>query len=94
VVGCLSWGGGRGSAKHLGWMICFGVDCPHPSWTESYMENPAFIRASLSDVRAIMAIMRVRVEELSMSGGDGTDSSTRVPIVRRAWVQMDMSYHS
>jgi hypothetical protein len=41
-----------------------------------------------------MAIMRVRVEELSMSGGDGTDSSTRVPIVRRAWVQMDMSYHS
>jgi hypothetical protein len=67
VVNCLS-----GGAKPLGWVICLDVDCPSPSWTGSYMENPAFIGVGLSDVRTIVAIIHVLVEEFTMSGGDGT----------------------
>jgi hypothetical protein len=44
------------------------------------MENPAFTKVNLSDVRIIMAIMRVLVEEFAISGGEGTYSSNRVPI--------------
>jgi hypothetical protein len=29
-----------------------------------------------------------------MSGGDGTDSSTHVPIVRRTWAPLVMSCHA
>jgi hypothetical protein len=42
----------------------FGVDCPSPWWIGSFMENPTFIGASLSDIRVIMAIMHVLVVEL------------------------------
>jgi hypothetical protein len=28
-----------------------------------------------------------------MSGGDGMDSNTQVPLIRCAWVHMAMSYH-
>jgi hypothetical protein len=58
-------GGGRGGgAKPPEWVICFGVDCLGPWWIGSFMENPAFIGASLSDVRAIMTIMCVLMVEL------------------------------
>jgi hypothetical protein len=33
-----------------------------------------------------MSIMRVLVVELTMSGSEGMDSSTRVPVVECAWV--------
>jgi hypothetical protein len=54
-----------GRAKPLGLVICLCVDCPGTWWTESFMEIPAFIGASLSDVRVIMVIMHVLVVELS-----------------------------
>jgi hypothetical protein len=57
-------------------MIYFGVDRSDPWWTKSFMETPAFIRVSLSDVRVIMVIMHILVEEFAMSGSDGIDSST------------------
>jgi hypothetical protein len=44
------------------------------------MENPAFTKANLSDDKIIMAIMRVLVEEFTISGGEGTYSSNRVPV--------------
>jgi hypothetical protein len=59
VLGYLS-----GGVKPLGQAICLGVDCPGPWWTESLMDKPAFTRADLSDVRVIMAIIRVHVEEV------------------------------
>jgi hypothetical protein len=49
------------------------------------MENPAFIGVGLSDVRTIVAIIHVLVEEFTMSGGDGTHSNTRVSIDSCAW---------
>jgi hypothetical protein len=50
--------------KALGWAVYLSVDCPRPWWTGYFMENPTFIRASLSDIKVIMAIMHVLVEEL------------------------------
>jgi hypothetical protein len=47
-----------------GQMICFDVDCPSPWWTGSYTENPTLIRASLSDVKVIMMVMRGHVVKL------------------------------
>jgi hypothetical protein len=44
---------------------------PNPSW-----RPPTFIGLSLFDVRVIMVILRVLVEEFAMSGSDGTDYST------------------
>jgi hypothetical protein len=46
------------------WAICLDVDHPGPWWTKYLMEKATFTRASLSDVRVIMAIMCVLVEEL------------------------------
>jgi hypothetical protein len=43
---------------------CLSVDRLGPWWTESFIENPTFTRASLSDVREIMVIMGVPVGEL------------------------------
>jgi hypothetical protein len=40
------------------------------------MENPAFIGVILSDVRVIMTIMRILVEEFAMSGSDITYANT------------------
>jgi hypothetical protein len=40
------------------------------------MEKPALTRANLSDVRVIMAIMRVLIGGVAISGDDGMDSST------------------
>jgi hypothetical protein len=45
-------------------VICFGVDRLDPWWTGSFMENPALIEVSLSDVRVIMVIIRVLIVEL------------------------------
>jgi hypothetical protein len=50
--------------KPPGWAICLCVDRPGPWWIRSLMEKPTFTRMNLSDVRVIMAIMRVLVEEL------------------------------
>jgi hypothetical protein len=44
----------------MGRTIYFGVDRPDPWWTESFMENPALIEASLSDVRVTMVIMPIQ----------------------------------
>jgi hypothetical protein len=48
----------------LGRAIYLGVDCLDPWWTRSFMENLVFIGVTLSDVKVIMAIIRVLVEEL------------------------------
>jgi hypothetical protein len=53
-----------GGAKPPRLVICLSVDRPGPWWTGSFMENTTFIRASLSDVREIVTIMHVLVEEL------------------------------
>jgi hypothetical protein len=53
-----------GGAKPLGRAIRLDLDCLGPWWTGSFMENPAFTRASLSNVRDIMMIIHVLVEEL------------------------------
>jgi hypothetical protein len=53
------------------------------------MENPAFIEASLSDVRVIMMCSHGGAV---VSVGEGTDSSTRVAIVRSMWSPVVMSH--
>jgi hypothetical protein len=50
--------------KPLGRAIYLSVDCLDPWWTRSFMENLVFIGVTLSDVRVIMAIIRVLVDEL------------------------------
>jgi hypothetical protein len=45
-------------------VINFSVDHSGPWWTGSFIENPALIERSLSDVRMIMTIMRVFMVEL------------------------------
>jgi hypothetical protein len=32
--------------------------------------------------------------DVAVTGGDGTGSSTQVPVVRRAWAPAAMSYHA
>jgi hypothetical protein len=64
-----------GGAKAPGWVICLNVDRPGPWWTGSFMENPTFIGVSLSNVRVIVAILRVLME-FALQDGDGTDFST------------------
>jgi hypothetical protein len=54
-----------GGARPLGLAVRFGVDCPVPWWTGSFMDNPVFIGLSLSDVRVMMAIMHSLIVELS-----------------------------
>jgi hypothetical protein len=44
-------------------VIHFGVDRPGPWWNESFMENPTFTEASLSDVRETTLFMGVLVVE-------------------------------
>jgi hypothetical protein len=48
-----------GGVKPPGPDIWCGVDHRGPWWTESYVEKPASIRACLSSVRVIIAIMDV-----------------------------------
>jgi hypothetical protein len=50
--------------KHLGWVIFFGVDRLNHWRIRSLMEKPAFMRMNFYDVRVIMVIMRVIVEEI------------------------------
>jgi hypothetical protein len=54
----------RGGAKPLRQTIYHGVDRPGPWWTESSLENSAYLGVSLCDVRVTIAIMCVLVEEL------------------------------
>jgi hypothetical protein len=54
----------EGGARPLGWVICLDVDRPGPWWIGSLMEKPTFTRVNLSDVRVIMTIMHVLMEEL------------------------------
>jgi hypothetical protein len=53
-----------GGAKNPGWAIHLGVDRSGPWWTGSLMEKLAFTWMNLSNVRMIIAIMHVLVEEL------------------------------
>jgi hypothetical protein len=62
---------GGGGAKPSGWAICLCVDHPGHWWTESFMESLAFIGDSLSDVRVIMTIMHVFMEEWSCQAMTG-----------------------
>jgi hypothetical protein len=71
-----------GGSKALGWVIFLSIDHPGPWWTGSFMENSSFIEVGLSDVRVILAIMCVLVEEFAISGGDRTNSTTRVPTAK------------
>jgi hypothetical protein len=58
------------------------------------MQNPAFTRAGLSDVRVIMMIYACSYGGVDASDGDGTDSSTQVPIIRCALVPVVMTYRA
>jgi hypothetical protein len=53
-----------GGVKPPGQAIYCGVDCPGPQWSGFLVEKPAFTEVSLSDLRVIMMIMCVFVEEL------------------------------
>jgi hypothetical protein len=72
-------------AKHPGWAICLGVDRSGPRWTGSLMKKPAFTRASLSDVRVIILIIRVLVEELLCQSVIGWILVLECLFVRCAW---------
>jgi hypothetical protein len=54
---------GRG-AKPMGQTICLGVNRLGPWWIKSFTENPDFTWVSLSDIRVIMVITWVLMEEL------------------------------
>jgi hypothetical protein len=60
ALGCI-WGG---VVKPLGWVICPCVDRLNPWWIGTLMEKLTFTRVNLSNIRVIMVIMRVLVEEL------------------------------
>jgi hypothetical protein len=87
VFNCLS-----GGAKDPGLASCHGVDCSSFWWNESFMEKPTFTRACLSDVRVTIEIV-CSCGGAAISGGDGTDPSTQVHVVRYVWVPVAMSYH-
>jgi hypothetical protein len=53
------------------------------------MEKPTVSRTNLSGVIVIMTIMCIA---MAMSGGDGIDSGTRVPITRCMWTPVATSY--
>jgi hypothetical protein len=48
----------------MGQTICLGVNRLGPWWIKSFTENPDFTWVSLSDIRVIMVITWVLVEEL------------------------------
>jgi hypothetical protein len=51
--------------------------------------EPSSYRASLFDIKVIVAIMRVlMVKLLWHARGDGIDFSTRVPAARRTWASL------
>jgi hypothetical protein len=52
------------------------------------MEKPTVSRTNLSSVIVIMTIMCIA---MAMSGGDGIDSGTRVPITRCMWIPVATS---
>jgi hypothetical protein len=58
------------------------------------MGNPTPIRGSLYDVRVIMVIMRVLVQELICQVVTGWISVLEYLFVRSIWVQVATSYHS
>jgi hypothetical protein len=80
-----------GGAKPPGRTVCHDVDHPGLRWTGSRMENPAFTRVNLSNVRVIMAIMRILMVELAMLGDDEMNSSTQVLVVRCMWAPVATS---
>jgi hypothetical protein len=51
------------SRRPSGLVSHFGVEHPGPWWNRSFMENPTFIEASLSDVRETTLFMGVLVVE-------------------------------
>jgi hypothetical protein len=57
------------------------------------MEKSALTRANLSDVRVIMAIMRVLVEELLFQATMGWILVLECLFLKCAWVLVVMSYH-
>jgi hypothetical protein len=57
------------------------------------MLKPVFIRTNLSDVKVIMEIMRLLIEELLCQAVTGY-SSTLVPVVRFSWAPLVMSCHA
>jgi hypothetical protein len=57
------------------------------------MGNPTTIGESLFDARVIMMIMCV-FGKVDMTGGDGMNFSTRVHVVRNAWLSVTTSYHA
>jgi uncharacterized radical SAM superfamily protein len=56
------------------------------------MVKPTFTRVSLSNVKVVMAIMRVSYGGVSMSGGDGMDSTTKVPTIKYMWALVAMAH--
>jgi hypothetical protein len=58
------WNAFPRGVKPLGWTICLGVNRSGHWWIRPFMENPTFTRVSLSNVRMIIAIMSILVEEL------------------------------
>jgi hypothetical protein len=69
--------------------VRFGVDHLDPWWTGSFLGNPAFIGATLSDVRGI--IMRVLMVGLSYQVVMGQISVLECLSARRAWAPVGRS---
>jgi hypothetical protein len=79
-------------APEMGYLT--DVDRPGPWWTGSLMEKLIFIRVNLFDVRVIMMIMHVPVEELLCQVVMGMYFSARVPVVRSVWVLVATFCHA
>jgi hypothetical protein len=58
------------------------------------MEKPAFTRASLSDVRVIMVIMRVPVDELLCQAATRWIPILECLFVRSVWASVATSCHA
>jgi hypothetical protein len=73
-------------------VIYFGVERLGPWWTGSFIEN---LPLSGEPIRCQSDHGGYACPQGgdAMSNGDGTDSSTRVPVVRREWALVVTSYH-
>jgi hypothetical protein len=65
-----------------------------PWWTESHIEKLAFTGAHLSNVRVIMVIMRVLVDESLCQAVMGHITVLECLFVKCAWVPVARSCHA
>jgi hypothetical protein len=71
--------------KSQGLDVLCGVDCLVTCTTESYIEKPAFTERMLIQRQSYHGYYACTLGRVTMLGGYGTDSYTRVSVARHVW---------